>query len=151
MATVVQGISYQCDQCGAADIVAVPLVYQQGTRAYSGILHWGVSQTHSAQAATPPRPRGYSRPLLLWGFAIFFACFWSFAGIGAVLKRPNTAGSIEYPIAFLMILGLFCLGGLILNLRKTTRYNRDVYPQLYWEWEHTYLCRRCGRLSQIPS
>jgi hypothetical protein len=151
MATVLQGISYQCDQCGAADVVAVPLVYQQGTRAYSGILHWGVSQTHSAQAATPPRPRRYSGPLILWSFPILIFFAWVYAGFSAIHEHPKTAAITGSAIDLFLLLGFVCLGGLILNLRKIARYNREVYPQLYWEWEHTYLCRRCGRLSQIPS
>ena len=31
------------------------------------------------------------------------------------------------------------------------RYNRDIYPRLRWNWEHTYICKRCGKFSFIPS
>ena len=72
---------YQCDQCGTTNIVAAPLLYEQGTRSYSGPFHSGTSQSYSAQAAAPPDPRGYGRPLLLWGIPI---CFTFFLG----LRRP---------------------------------------------------------------
>jgi hypothetical protein len=26
-----------------------------------------------------------------------------------------------------------------------------VFPQIYWNWTHTYLCRRCGKLLHIPT
>jgi hypothetical protein len=54
MASVSQLNPYQCDQCGTANIVAALILYQQGTRAYSGTLNSGTSQSYSAQAAAPP-------------------------------------------------------------------------------------------------
>ena len=131
--------------------MAVPVLYEQGTRTYSGTFHRGSSQSYSAQVAAPPRPQRYTRPLLLWGFAICFAFFWAFAGLGALLKHPKPTTALEYPISFLLILGLVLLVGLILNLRKIYRYNRKVYPQLHWDWEHAYMCRRCGSFRLIPS
>lgn len=43
------------------------------------------------------------------------------------------------------------LAGMVFNLRRVARYNREVYPRLHWNWEHTYICRRCGRFRLIPS
>jgi len=149
MAALVQQNPYQCDQCGTSNIVAVPLLYEQGTRTYSGPFHQGSSQSYSAQAAAPPKPRSYARPLFLWGFAIFFFGFWACAGFSAHFKYPNDS-SMAHTIAFLLILGLACAGGLVLNLRRVSRYNREVYSRLYWDWEHTYQCRRCGKVLVIP-
>ena len=151
MATLLQQNPYQCDQCGAPNIVAVPLIYEQGTRTYSGAFHRGSSQSYSAQAAAPPRPRGYMRPLLVWGFAICFAFFWAFAGFSALLKHPTSSAVLEFPIALLLLLGLVFLAGMVLNLRRVTRYNRETYPRLHWNWEHTYMCRRCGSARLMSS
>jgi hypothetical protein len=30
-------------------------------------------------------------------------------------------------------------------------FNREVYPPLHWNWEHTYICRRCGNSQLISS
>jgi predicted RNA-binding Zn-ribbon protein involved in translation (DUF1610 family) len=151
MASVSQVNHYQCDQCGTANIVAAPVLYQQGTRAYSGTFNSGTSQSYSAQAAAPPSPRGYGRPLFLWGFGIFFACFWGWAGLGAVIRHPDSHGTLGRPIAFLVLLGIACLAGLIFSFRRIAHYNREIYPQLQWNWEHTYICRRCGKIRLIPS
>jgi hypothetical protein len=59
MASVSQASPYQCDQCGTANIVAAPLLYEQGTRTYSGPYHSGIRQSYFAQSAAPPDPRGY--------------------------------------------------------------------------------------------
>ena len=80
MATLSQPNPYHCDQCGTGEIVAVPLLYQQGTRTFSGTFSHGTSQSYSAQIAAPPHPRGYIRPFVLWGFAICFLRFWGRRG-----------------------------------------------------------------------
>jgi hypothetical protein len=151
MATVPQLNPYQCDQCGSSNIVAAPVLYQQGTHAYSGMFNSGTSQSYSAQAAAPPSPRGYGRPLILWGFGILFACFWGWAGLSAAIRHPDSHRTLESPIGFLALLGIACLAGLLFSIRKIARYNREIYPRLRWKWEHTYICRRCGKLRSISS
>ena len=151
MATAPQLNPYRCEQCGTPDIVAVPLLYQQGTRTYSSSFGWGSSQSHSARAASPPHPRSYMRPLLSWGFAIFFFFFWGLAGSSAVLTYPKTATTTENAVAIFIFLGVACLGGMVLNLRRIARYNREAYPRLHWDWSHTYICQRCGSRSLISS
>jgi hypothetical protein len=151
MASIPQQNPFQCDQCGTPDIVAMPVLYQQGTHTYSSPFGWGSSQSHSAQAAASPRPRSYVRPFLLWGFAICFFFFWGIAGLTALPQHPTTAGTTENAVAIFLALGFACLGGMILNVRRISHYNRDVYPRLHWDWEHTYKCRRCGSLRLIGS
>ena len=60
-------------------------------------------------------------------------------------------GTLADAVAILLLLGMVCLGGMLLSFRRITRYNREVYPRLHWNWEHTYICRRCGKLRLIPS
>jgi hypothetical protein len=144
MATVSQLNPYRCDHCGTANIVAAPVLYGQGTRTYSGTFNSGTSQSYSAQVVAPPNPRGCSRTLLLWGFGIFFACFWAAAGLRAIARHPNSVVTLERPILFLMVVTVLCLMGMAFSFRSIARYNREVYPQLRWNWEHTYVCKRCG-------
>ena len=151
MASVSELNPYQCDQCGTTNIVAAPLLYEQGTRSYSGPFHSGISQSHSAQAAAPPNPRGYGRPLLLWGIPIYFTFFLGLVGLSGILEHPRSIATSGNIVAGLLILGVACIGGMLLKFRKIARYNREVYPRLYRNWEHTYICRRCGRSLLIPS
>ena len=150
MASVSQQNPYQCDQCGATNIVAASVVHQQGTHAYSTRFNSGASQSFSAQAVAPPNPRRYVRPLMIGGVGILFSSFWGSAGLRAVARNPNARGVVEGPIAFLVCLGLICLVGMILGFRKIARYNREIYPRLMWNWEHTYVCGRCGNSQLIP-
>jgi uncharacterized membrane protein (Fun14 family) len=142
---------YQCDECGTTNIVAAPLLYEQGTRSYSGPFHYGISQSYSAQAVAPPDSRGYGRSLLLWGIPICFTFFLGLVGLGGILEHPRSIATSGSIVAVLLLLGVACLGGMLLRFRSIARYNREVYPRLYWNWEHTYICRRCGRSLIIPS
>jgi len=152
MGTVVeQQTPYQCDRCGAANVVAAPLVYQQGTHTYSTRFSSGTTQSFSAQAAAPPDPRGYGRSLVLWGIPICFTFFWGIAGLSRILDHPQSATNLSGSVAIFLLLGLGFLGGMVLSFRRIAHYNRVVYPRLRWDWEHTYICRRCGNSQLILS
>ena len=150
MGTALQQTPFQCDQCGATNIVAAPVVYQQGTHTYSSRLNTGTSQTFAAQVAAPPSPRGYRRHLVLWGIPICFTFFWGLVGLIGILNHAKSAAALGSTVALLFILGVSCSGGLLLSFHRITRYNREVYPRLLWNWEHTYICRRCGKFQLIP-
>src|SRR5947209_1446144 len=64
MGTALQQTDYQCDQCGATNIVAASVIYSQGTHSFSRRFSAGTTQSSSARAAAPPRARGYFRPFL---------------------------------------------------------------------------------------
>ena len=151
MASVSQLNPYQCDQCGTANIVAAPVLYQQGTHTYSTRFHSGTTQSFSAQAATPPRPRGYLRPFLVWGPAIIIFFVWTVAGVNSIYEHPMTSALRLSTVTVFLFLGAASLVGMAFSVRSITRYNREVYPRLHWNWEHTYICRRCGRFRLIPS
>jgi hypothetical protein len=98
MAVAKQQLSYQCDLCGSPNIVALPVLHEQGTRTYSSPTNWGSSQSSFSSSSAPPRRKGYGGPFLLWGFLLSFFLFWSWACYSAMLKYPKTASSMEYPL-----------------------------------------------------
>jgi hypothetical protein len=151
MASVSQLNPFYCDQCGTANIVAAPVLYQQGTHSYSTRFHSGTTQSFSAKSVTPPRPRGYLLPFIVWGPPLAFFTLWTLIGFGSILKFQRISLlKAELPLVFLALC-ISSLMGLLLNLRKVARYNRHILPRLHWNWEHTYICRRCGRFRLIAS
>lgn len=66
-----------------------PILYQQGTRTWSGKFTSGTSQRYSEQAFTSPRPRRYIRPSLLWGPMISILSIWSLIGFRSILELPG--------------------------------------------------------------
>ena len=91
MASVSPSNPFHCAHCGTANIVAAPVLYEQGTRTFSGTFYSGTSQSHSAQAVAPPNPRGYIRPFVVWGppTLIFFA--WTLVGATSIVHHPLTS------------------------------------------------------------
>jgi len=150
MGTVHEQTAYQCERCGANDIVAAPLVYQQGTHAYSTRFSSGTSQSLSAKAAAPPLPRRYTGRVIIWGIGVLFSIFWGSAGLRAIARDAHSRGDVEGPLEFILALGLVCFLGMLLSIRKIARYNREVYPRLWRNWERTYFCGRCGNSQFIP-
>jgi len=151
MASVSQLNPYQCDQCGTANIVAAPVLYQQGTHTYSTRFYSGTTQSFSARAATPPRPKGYIWPLLVWGPTILILSVWTVVGISSIYEHPIATALRPSSVAVFLFLAAGSLLGMVFSLRRIARYNREVYPRLHWNWEHTYICKRCGRFRLIPS
>jgi TM2 domain-containing membrane protein YozV len=151
MEAVRQSNSYQCDRCGSTNVVAAPVIYEQGTRTYSGTFNSGISRSQAAVAAAPPDTRSYRRPLMLWGSALCFSLFWGFAGLGRLLGHSQASSALQKVVTVLFLGGVLCLVGMLLSFRRVARYNREVYPQRHWQWEHTYICKRCGRNLLIPS
>jgi hypothetical protein len=77
--------------------------------------------------------------------------WWTLIGFRSVLEFHKIAAFKANAAAVFLLLDLACIVGLIVNLRKVAHYNRNVFPRLRWNWEHTYVCRRCGRTLLIPS
>jgi ribosomal protein S27AE len=148
---VEQQTPYQCGRCGATNVLAAPLVYQQGTHTYSTRFRSGTTQSFSAQAAAPPDPRGYGRPLVLWAIPICFTFFWGLVGLIGIIEHSKAATRLGSTVAILLLLGIVSIGRMVLTFRRIARYNRTVYPRLRWNWEHTYICRRCGNSQLILS
>ena len=149
MVTTGQQTAYRCEQCGSPEIVALSLLFEQGTRSFSGRFTSGVSQSFTAKVASPPSPRNYVRALFGWGFAMFFCVFWGIAGFRGILQHPQKTESLEGAVTFLFCLGLMFLLGMLFHFRRIARYNREVYPYLHSDWAHTLMCRRCGKYSLI--
>ena len=156
MGTALQQTDYQCEQCGATNIVAAPVVYSQGTHSFSGRFCAGTNAIIlQRSSAAPPRPRGYLRPLLLWGSPHFFPSFWELCWASdqdsAIIRTTSgTQGLRRLRFSYLLDLAA-SLEWCFMSFRKVARYNREVYPRLYWDWEHTYVCKTMRRSQMIPS
>jgi hypothetical protein len=151
MAALLQHDLYRCDHCGNANIVAIPVVHQQETHTYSNVFGSRSSQSAAGRATAPPLPRGRGWPSVLWGFPILLFFLLSLTGISAMVDHPKTVTNAAPMVVFCLLLDLASLGGLLANLRRISRYNREVYSRRLWDWQHTYMCRRCGTFSLIRS
>jgi hypothetical protein len=104
----------------------------------------------SAGGYTTPSP-GLSPAFFGMGPAIIIFFVWTVAGVSSIYEHPMTSALRPSTVTVFLFLGAASLVGMAFSLRSITRYNREVYPRLHWNWEHTYICRRCGRFRLIPS
>ena len=112
MAATGQEMAYRCEQCGSPEIVALSQLYEQGTRSFSGRFTSGVSQSYTAKAASPPRPRSYLRALFGWGFPIVLLCLLGYPRIQCAIAAPQERPMpLKVTVAVLLLFGLYaCLG-----------------------------------------
>lgn len=47
---------------------------------------------------------------------------------------------------FVFVLGASAFGWF--NLQKTSKYNAEVWPQLYQNWIESWICHKCGSVYQ---
>ena len=115
MASVSQRNSYQCDQCGTTNIVAAPVLYEQGTRTYSGTFHSGASQSYSAQSVAPPCTPRILRPLFFWGpMVILFLGLDGFrVQVNCRSPKVTCFGSDHSSVVFVLGLSVLLWHGLI--------------------------------------
>jgi hypothetical protein len=149
MVTTGQQTAYRCEHCGSPEIVALSLLYEQGTRSFSGRFTSGVSQSYSAQAAAPPKPKRYFLSFVLWGPVVVFFGLWTYFGFNALFMHPKALVLKELLAVMFFVLFIAALAKLLVNLGRVIRYNREVYPNLHSDWAHTFMCRRCGKYSLI--
>ena len=149
MATSVAQQAYQCDQCGNPDIVAVPLLYQQGTRTFSGVFNRGVSQSVAAQTLSPPRTRRYAIRAFAWGMVVVLCLLWGCTALRAFLLDGTHSASLSSITVVTLLLCMGAIIGMFRSMRKIYRYNHDIYPELEAKWAHSFMCRRCGKLQSI--
>ncbi len=149
MATTGQQTAYRCNQCGSPEIVALSLLHEQGTRSFSGRFTSGVSQSYSARAAAPPKPKRYFRPIILWGPVVVFFGMWTYVGFNTLFMHPKVFVLKELLAVVFFLLFIAALSRLLVSLGRVNRYNREVYEQPYSDWAHTFMCRRCGKYSLI--
>jgi len=152
----------RCPNCGSTDLKKVSLAYQEGlfyTAARTRLRAVGVGscgpdfvigkattrgfhQSVLSKQLTPPVKWSY-RKLILWWVVVFLSIGWIVFYINTITK--NSAAVLSPPlvlwsglsaITFLLLLVLFW------------RHNQFAYKRRYSQWERSFLCQRCGTLTE---
>lgn len=90
----------------------------------------GTSQTAASQKAAPPAKKPYLKPLLyIFGAMVIASLF---------LKGP-----ILSPIVTLA-----WIGGSIAYVVITRKYNSEIWPAQYAQWDRSFVCTRCSHTFQ---
>ena len=152
----------RCPNCSSTDLKKVSLAYQEGlfyTAARTRLRAFAVGgcgpdliigkattrgfhQSVLSKRLTPPAKWSY-RKLTLWWALVFLSIGWIIFYINTITK--NSAAVLSPPlvlwsglsaVTFLMLLVLFW------------RHNQSTHKRRYSQWERSFLCQRCGTLTE---
>ena len=150
----------RCPKCSSTDLKKVSLAYQEGlfrvdtrTRMLGFLFASGgsdvmvgrattrgVQQTALSKSLIPPAKWSYLK-LILWSAAISFVAL--IAYIRVVMTSPPPVSSLPVKIYFAVAPLVF-----IFVFFSIWRHNHSSYRQKYSEWNDSYICERCGTVSQ---
>jgi hypothetical protein len=152
----------RCPKCSSTDLKKVSLAYQEGlfhvtarTRML-GLLFasggpdvmvgrattTGVQQSALSKNLAPPTKWSYLK-LILWSAATTFVAL--IAYVRVVMTSPPPVSSLPAKIYFAVAPLVF-----IFLFVSIWRHNNLTYRQQYSLWNDSYICSRCGMVSQQP-
>ena len=150
----------RCPKCNSTDLKKVSLAHQEGrfrvdtrTRLRGVIVGEGgpdvvvgrattrgIQQTELSKHLSPPAKWSYKK-LVLWFAIVSFIALVVY--VRSVMSGPVPASSLPVrlyailaPAAFISMVAVFW------------RHNRSTYPRKYAQWGRSFICERCGTVSQ---
>lgn len=168
----------ECQACHSTNLQRLSLVYDSGlsdVTAHSlsviggGLqVYRGTGQSRLSRVAAPPRKQSYIRAILIWFvscclLSVALLSTWphvfgrvsrtSVIGVptahrGSVASPPQFPApggdtTIEHVCALCLFLWL------AVWIWRVRRYNSRVYPAALQKWRSSFMCLRCGVISEI--
>ena len=132
---------FECPSCHSDNVQRFAIAFQNGiadvntTTAGIGVAgHFGVGaaktkgtqQSALSMSVAPPAKKGY-----LWKVILLLVI----SSIGGAIFGGTLGETVNV---------LLLVGGGYLIYRQVYCWNRDIHPQLMDEWQHSFICLRCG-------
>ena len=150
----------RCSNCNSTNLKKVSLAYQEGTYHIKtrtgirglllagggpGVLVGGATTQGSQQSAlskrlSPPSKWSYAK-LVLWSGVVTLIAFFLYAQ--HVMSSPPPVSSL--PVKLYVV---FAPVVLLLLMGIVWRHNHSTYRQKYAQWDESFICERCGTVSQ---
>ena len=148
----------ECSVCHSTNLVKLSLAFEQGLSDYQGQSRsrglfagtgglglWGgrttsagTSQTRLSARLSPPTKWSYWTMLKVWFAGLIVVWFVAIALTPAnAYKAKEFTRELTWAIDA-YVAALVFLGWLV------WRYNRRIFPAKRRNWDHSFLCRRCG-------
>lgn len=136
---------YQCPRCHSENIQSYSLIHSMGISkidlstvgvGYSNNLGVGRAKSHGTQqtamsaSTAPPKKRSPAGD--------FFGSWLVFSIPGVICKYLN----FHYLIVNILVWGAVILA--FFMARDAYQWNKYTFPQKLRDWEHSYVCLRCG-------
>ena len=151
-----------CPNCNSTDLKKVSLAYQEGLQRVStrtrvrGVVVGtegpdvvvgrattkGTQQTEISRALTPPKKWSYLR-LFGWSVLVFLLVGWIVFYVNTITRNASSVSSVPLTIYSLLSAGVFVVLFLVY-----WKHNHSSYPRQYAQWDRSFICERCGAVSQ---
>ncbi len=152
----------QCPNCKSTDLKKVSLAYQEGLQRIStrtrlrGVVTGsdgpdvivgrattkGTQQTEISRALTPPKKWPYSK-LFGWSVLVFLSVGWIVFYVNTIMRNASSVSSFP-----LMIFAVLSVGMFVVPFFVFWKHNHSTYPRRCAMWERSFICQRCGTISQ---
>ena len=153
-------MNLRCPKCSSTDLKKVSLAYQEGlfhvdtrTRMLGFLFASGgpdvmvgrattrgVQQSALSKNLAPPTKWSYLK-LILWSAAISFVALVAY--IRVVMTSPPPVSSL--PVRIYCVVAPLVFLVLFISI---WRHNHSIYGRKYSRWNGSYVCMRCGAVSQ---
>ena len=151
-----------CPKCNSTDLKKVSLAHQEGLFRSEGRTRLsavvagsggpdlvvgrattrGTQQSALSKKLTPPLKWSYLK-VIGWSVLVFLSAGWLVFYINSVTTKATTVSS-----APLTLFALIYAAILALLLFLVWRHNHSSYQTQYAEWDKSFICERCGTVSQ---
>jgi hypothetical protein len=153
----------QCSVCQSTNLVKVSLAYEQGLSEYNGRSRsrglflgtgglglWGgrakttgTFQTRLSARLSPPTKWSYWNTSKWWLAGLF--ALW-FLRIALMPHNPHKAAEFNRDLFWALEA---YTAALLFFWWLAWRYNHRVFPVKRKRWDHSFMCRRCGKTIQF--
>jgi len=152
----------RCPKCNSTDLKKVSLAYEQGLFRSEGRTRLravavgsggpdlvvgrattrGTGQSALSKKLTPPVKWSYLK-VIGWSVLVFLCAGWLVFYVNTVTRNATTVFS-----APLTAFGLISGAVFLLLLFVVWRHNHSNYQTQYAQWDKSFICERCGTVSQ---
>ena len=152
----------RCPKCNSTDLKKVSLAYEEGvyrtnarTRLSAAVVGGngpdlvvgrtttrGTQQSALSKVLTRPKKWPYLK-LLRWSVLVFVSIGWIVFYVNTVTRSGSSVASV--PLAIYAVLSA-CLFVVLSFLYW--KHNHSTYPRQYAQWNRSFMCQRCGAVSQ---
>jgi hypothetical protein len=152
----------QCPNCKSIDLKKVSLAYQEGLQRVNmrtrirGVVVGsdgpdlivsrgttkGTQQTEISRVLAPPRRWSYLK-LIGRAVLVFLSVGWIVFYVNTVAKNSSPVASVPLTVYSLLSAGVFVALFLVY-----AKHNQSTYPRQFAKWDRSFICERCGTVSQ---
>ena len=153
-----------CPNCRSTDLKKISLAYREGLQRVStrtrirGVMVGsdgpdvvvgrattkGTQQTEISKVLTPPKKWSYLK-LFGWSVLVFLSVGWIVFYVNTITRNASSISSVPLTI-YVLFSAAVCAAVFLVYWR----HNHSTYPRQYEQWDQSFLCQRCGAVSEQP-